>query len=130
AEALADRDDDLRVAGTAIGRGLHQFVIGADTGLGLGLAGLRRGGDPLLLAGERLLPGRLFAAFLLHALGLGLQVGGIVALVGDAAAAVELEDPAGDIVEEVAIVRDHQHGARIFAQVLFEPGDRLGVEMV
>ena len=55
---------------------------------------------------------------------------GVVALVGDAAAAVELQDPAGDVVEEVAVMGDDQDRARIAAQVAFQPGDGLGVEMV
>ena len=45
-------------------------------------------------------------------------------------AAIELEDPAGDVVEEVAIVRDGDDGARVLLQEPLEPGDRLGVEMV
>ena len=65
-----------------------------------------------------------------EALGLGFEVGGVVALVGHAPAAVELEDPAGDVVEEVAVVGDDQHRAGEVAQVLFEPARGLGVEVV
>src|SRR6266436_1295101 len=54
----------------------------------------------------------------------------IIALVGNAAAAVELENPASDVVEEVAVVGDDQDRTRVVAQVGFEPVDRLGVEMV
>ena len=46
------------------------------------------------------------------------------------AAAVELEDPAGDVVEEVAVVRDGDDGALVVGEEALEPGDRLGVEMV
>ena len=45
-------------------------------------------------------------------------------------AAVELEDPAGDVVEEVAIVRHRDDGARIALEEALEPRDRFGVEMV
>ena len=45
-------------------------------------------------------------------------------------AAIELEDPAGDVVEEVAIVRDGDDGAGVVLEEPLEPGDRLGVEMV
>ena len=41
------------------------------------------------------------------------ELGGVVALVGNAAAAIELEDPARDVVEEVAVMGDDQDGARI-----------------
>ena len=107
-----------------------ELVVGRDARLGLGLAGLGRGGDPLAFLGQRPLARRVLAAFLLEPLLLLLQPGRVVALVGDAAAAVEFEDPAGDVVEEVAVVGDDQDRARIGAQMPFEPVDRLGVEMV
>ena len=44
--------------------------------------------------------------------------------------AVELQNPFGDVVEEVAVVRHGDHGRRIFLEEMFQPGDRLGVEMV
>ena len=72
----------------------------------------------------------VFAAFLLEPLLLLLQPGRIVALVGNALAAVEFENPAGDVVEEVAVVGDDQDGAGIVAQVTFEPGHGFGIEMV
>ncbi len=59
-----------------------------------------------------------------------LQPARVVALIGDALAAVELEDPAGDVVEEVAVVGDRDDRALVLGQVLLEPGDRLGVEVV
>ena len=45
-------------------------------------------------------------------------------------AAVELEDPAGDVVEEVAVVGHRDDGARIFLEIALEPGDGFGVEVV
>ena len=45
-------------------------------------------------------------------------------------AAIEFENPAGDVVEEVAVVGDDQDGARIIVQMVFQPGHRFGVEMV
>ena len=45
-------------------------------------------------------------------------------------AAVELEDPAGDVVEEVAVVGDRDDGALVLLQVLLEPRHGLGVEVV
>ena len=58
------------------------------------------------------------------------QPGRVVALPGDAGAAVELEDPARHVVEEVAVVRDRDHAARELLQEALEPGHRLGVEVV
>ncbi len=79
---------------------------------------------------EGALAGRFFAFLLLEALLLLLEPRGVIALVRNALAAVELEDPAGDVVEEVAVMGDDHHGARVFAQMLFEPGHGFGVEMV
>ncbi len=130
AEPLRHRDDDLGGLDAAVGGLLQQFLVALIARLGFGLAGARAGRDPFVLALEGA-PARLLLAALLHQpLLLLLEPGGIVALVGNAAAAVELEDPAGDVVEEVAVVGDDQDRARIFAQVAFEPGDRFGVEMV
>ena len=54
----------------------------------------------------------------------------VVAFPRDAAAAIELEDPAGDVVEEIAIVRHRDDRARVVLEEPLEPGDRFGVEMV
>jgi hypothetical protein len=85
-----------------------QLVVGVDPGLLLGLPRLGALADPFQLALQRLLLGLVLARLLFEPLGLLFQPGGVVALVGDAAAAVELEDPAGDVVEEIAVVGDDQ----------------------
>ena len=58
------------------------------------------------------------------------QPGGVVALVGDARAAIEFQNPAGDIVEEVAVVGDGDDGAFVTLQMFFEPLHGFGVEVV
>src|SRR5208282_560450 len=65
-----------------------------------------------------------------EALLLLLEPGGVIALERDAASAVELEDPAGGIVEEVAVMGDRDHGAVILGEKALEPGDRFRIEMV
>ena len=49
---------------------------------------------------------------------------------GIALAAVELEDPAGDVVEEVPVVGHGDDRAGVLGEVALEPRDRLGVEVV
>ena len=44
--------------------------------------------------------------------------------------AVDLANPLGDVVEEVAVVRDGENGTRVLVEELLEPQHRLGVEMV
>jgi hypothetical protein len=72
----------------------------------------------------------VLALFLLEPLGLLLEIARIIALVDVVAAAIELEHPVDDIVEEVAIVGDEDDVARIVDQMLLQPGDALGVEVV
>ncbi len=54
----------------------------------------------------------------------------VVALPRNAAAAIEFENPLGGVVEEVAVVRHGDDGARKALQKLFEPLDAFRVEMV
>ena len=108
----------------------HELLVAGDAGLRLRLAGLGRGRDPFLLAIDGALARHVLTAFLGEALLLLNEPSGVVALVGVAPGAVEFEDPAGDVVEEVAIVGHDQDRAGILLQVAFEPVHRLGVEMV
>ena len=44
--------------------------------------------------------------------------------------AVDLADPLGNVIQEVAIVRDGQNGTLVVVQEVLEPQDRLGVQVV
>ena len=54
----------------------------------------------------------------------------VVSFPRNALTAIELENPAGDVVEEVTIVRDCDDCARITVQVMLEPRYRFSIEMV
>src|SRR3546814_1312448 len=86
--------------------------------------------DPLQLLLDRLLAALFLALFLLHALGLAFKPFGVVALEGNAPAAVQLQHPAHYIVQEVAVVGDENDVARIIDQMLFKPLHAFGVQMV
>ena len=77
-----------------------------------------------------LLPRGRLLLFHLQARLLLVEPRGVVPLPRDAAPAVELEDPPGDIVEEIPVVGDRHHGAGVLGEMALEPGDRLGVEVV
>src|SRR5579863_3647574 len=112
-EPLGDRDDDLRGLRLLLAGLLQQILVALVARLGFCLPRARRGGDPFLLARERALARLLFAAFLFEPLLLLPEPGRVVALVGNAVAAVELENPAGDVVEKIAVVGDDEDSARI-----------------
>ena len=112
-----------------LGLGL-QLVVGGEAGLALGLAGLGRHPHPLQLALEGAAAGLVLALLAGQALLLLLQPRRVVALEREALAAIELEDPLGDVVEEVAVVGDRDDGARVVPEELLQPVDRLGVEVV
>ena len=131
AQARARRDLDLlevQLAGL-LGLGRHLLVAG-QAGLGLRLTALRVGADPVELLGQALGELGVLLALHLEAGALGLQVGGVVALVRVEAAAVDLRDPLRDVVEEVPVVGDGDDGARVGGQVLLEPQHGLGVQVV
>ena len=108
----------------------EQLLVGAEARLRLGVAGPRAHLHPFELAGERAAAGGLLLLLDGEPGLLLLEPRGVVALERDAAAAVELEDPAGDVVEEVAVVGDGDHGALVVGEEALEPVDRLGVEVV
>jgi hypothetical protein len=59
-----------------------------------------------------------------------LEPARVVALEGKAVPAVELEDPARDVVEEVPVVGDGDDGSLVLLEVALEPGDGFRVEVV
>ena len=107
-----------------------QLVELAQARLALRLARLGVGAHPFELARERAPQALLLLLLLREPLLLLLEPGGVVALPGNAVPAVELEDPAGHVVEEVAVVRDADDRARVLLEVFLEPGDGLRVEVV
>src|SRR5438552_1803992 len=90
----------------------------------------RRRSHPFELARKRLLARGLLLLLDEEPRALLLEPRAVVALIRDAEPAVQLENPAGDVVEEVAIVGDRDDAPRILGQMALEPGDRLGVEMI
>ena len=108
----------------------EQALVCAEPGLGLRVAGARAGAHPLELARESAAARRLLLLLVREPVLLLLEPGRVVALERDAAAAVELEDPAGDVVEEVAVVGHGDDRALVVREEALEPEHRLRVEVV
>ena len=106
-----DLEDDRLVAPVGVLAG--ELLVAGQPGAVLGDAGAGGHPDPLQLAGEGLAAVALLLLLLGQPLLLLLEPGRVIPLPGDALAAVELEDPAGDVVEEVAVVGDGDDGPGI-----------------
>ena len=130
AEARAVGDEDFEALLLLFLVFVEQLVVAVETGLTLCLTRLGCHAHPFELALEGLAALRGLLLLLGHALGLLVEPRAVVALPGYALAAVELEDPAGHVVEEVAVVGDGDDRAGILLQMLLQPVYRLGVEVV
>ena len=124
------RDKDFQLLFLLLHVLIQQFVVGVQTCLPLCLAGLGSHAHPLQLTFQRLaaLAGSLF--LLLHTLGLLFQPAGVVTFPGNTFATVQLKNPAGNVVEEVAVVRYGNHRTLVLLQVLFQPVDGFGIEVI
>ena len=109
---------------------VHHPVVGRQTGLRLGVAARGRHAHPLQLAFEGLAALRLLLLLHGHARGLLVEPARVVALPRNALAAVEFENPPGDVVQKIAVVGHGDHRALVLLQMLLQPVDRLGVEVV
>jgi hypothetical protein len=103
AEARAWRQHDLHVLGRFLFALRQQIFIGREARLALRLTCARALLDPVELAFERALPRFFLLALLREALLLLVEPAGVVSLIGNAATAIELEDPSRDIIKEIAI---------------------------
>ena len=130
AEARAGGDVDLDLVDLLLRVLREQLLVRVEARLALGLPRARRHAHPLQLALQRALAARFGLRFLREPLLLLLEPARVVALPGNALTAIELEDPAGDVVEEVAVVRDRDDRARVLLQERLEPRHRFGVEVV
>src|SRR5205814_10617682 len=85
---------------------------------------------PLELVRQRALSRRLGLLLDRDSRLLLIQPARVVPFIWNAPAAIELQHPAGDVIEEVAVVR-HRHDASLeLGEMSLEPRHTLGIEMV
>src|SRR5262249_3381785 len=99
-------------------------------GLALGLPGARGHSNPFQLTLEGLLARGRLLLLLRETTLLLLEPRGVVAFPRNPGALRELENPAGDVVEEVPVVGDSDDSPREFREISLEPPHALGIEMV
>src|SRR5690606_6026629 len=113
------------------GAGLFlQLQRALDAVLRLRGARFRAAAEPRELAPGEVPPRLRRGLFDLALLLLLLEVGRVVADEAPDLAALDLQHPVRDAVEEVAVVGDEEEGAGEAAEVAFEPADGVGVEVV
>ncbi len=98
--------------------------------LALGVPALGVGAHPFQLLFHGLDVGGLLLLLPFQTLFLLLQPGGVIALPGDTVTAVQFQDPACHVVQEITVMGDRHHGAGIFVEEAFQPGDGLGIQVV
>ena len=108
----------------------EQVLVRIQARLALGLPRARRHANPVELSRERPLTLGFGLLLDLETLLLLLEPGRVVAFPRNAGSAVELENPASDVVEKVAIVCHRHDGAGVVLEKALEPGDRFRIEMV
>ena len=123
AQSWARRDVDLQICGLLVLFLIDQFLIAVEPRLALRLTGFRRHADPFQLMLQRLAALRFGFFFFLQPQLLLFQPGRVIPLEWNAMTAIEFENPAGHVVEEVAVVRDGDDRAFVLLQMLFEPLD-------
>ena len=94
-------------------------------GTGLGLAS-----HPVQLGAQQVAGPFHLGILCLNAFGSFLQVVIIVAVVGEDAVLVHLEDAVADVVQEIAVMGHHQQGHTATLQVVLQPLDHVDVEVV
>ncbi len=108
----------------------QELLVALDAGLALRLARAGRHANPLELVLESFLPLGLRLLLVREPLFLLLEPGRVVPFERNSVSAIELQDPTRDVVEKVPVVGDGDDRAGITLQVLLEPLNGLGVQMV
>ena len=109
---------------------VEQFLIGVQAGLTLSLASLWGHAHPLQLTLQGFATFAFRFLLLSHTQRLLLQPTAIIALPWNALTTIKLQNPACHMVKEVTVVRHSYHCAFILLQVLLQPVDALGIQMV
>ena len=130
AEVRSVGDIDFEVGFFLLGVGRCHLLVSTQTGLLLGLTGLGRHAHPFEFPLQGLAALALGLLFLGKSLGLLFQPGGVVALPGNALAAVQFQDPAGYVVQEVTVVGDGNDRTLVLLQMGLQPLDGFGVQVV
>ena len=128
--ALGDIQLDATDHLTAGCSGAAQLVQALDAGHRAGTTGFHALADPDFFLRQQFVELGVGDGFVGQLLGLEPLVGREVARVGAQLTPIELDDAGTDVVQERSVVRDQHDGALECHQQLFQPGDRVQVQVV
>ena len=94
------------------------------------MTGFGRHAHPVQFSLKRFLTLAFAFFFLSQALGFLFQPARIIPLVRNAFATIQFQNPSRHIVQEIAIVGDRNDGAFVTTQMLFQPIDAFGIQVV
>ncbi len=129
-EPRSGRNIDFQIGGQLVLLLIDQFLIPVETRLALRLPGLRRHTNPFQLMLECFLALGFGLLFLLQPILLLFEPRRVVALEGNAGAAIEFQNPARHVVEKIAVVRHGDDRALVLLQVLLQPLHGFGIEVI
>src|SRR5688572_6082878 len=130
AEPLAGRDKDLEVLTAFFRFGRDELFVIVDARFRLGMPPFRRHPYPFKLAFECLLSFVFGFLLLSKSILFLLKPRRVISLPRNAFSAIELQDPSGDIIEKIPVVRHRDDSAFVPLQMLLKPAHSFGVEMV
>ena len=122
-KTLAGWDLNLRLGALETCRLVDERLVVRKARLALGLTCLGRLTHPLKLLRNLLLTRSFALLLLLKPLLFLLQPLRVISLVRVGVSAIELEDPLGHVVQEIAVVGDRDDRARVVLQVRLKPSD-------
>ena len=109
---------------------VQQFIVRVQTGFALSLTCLGCHTYPFELTFQSFATFAGSFLFHFHPLGFLLQPAGIITLPGDTFATVKFKNPSSHMVKEITVVCHSNYRTFVLLQMLFQPVDRLSIQMV
>ena len=129
-QTLIHRNIDIGLCNFIFGCRIQQLIISLNTGFRLSLSCFRIFLNPFQLISQSFLTSIFFTSLLSQTFLFLFQPRRIVAFIRNTLSTVKFQNPTGNIIQEIAVVGNHNHRSFIFLQVFFEPRNRFGIQVV
>ena len=123
-------DEDFEFFFFLFGVFVEHFVVSGQARFAFRVAGRRGHAHPFQFALERFAAFALLLLLLRQPVRFLFEPAAVITLPRNPFATVQFQNPTRHVVEEIAVVGDGDHRSLVLLQVLFEPVDAFGVEVV